>query len=196
VDGVVEGGQTMNPSTQDMLEAVEAVPYDEVILLPNNKNVVLAARQVDALSTKNVRVLETSTMPQGVAAVVAFHPERPVGENLQAMREASQHVQTIEVTHAVRDTQSNGLAVHKGDVIALINDSLEHAGADYGSVVGAALTGIGAGEYELVTIYRGQQATDSETDRLGASIKDQFPSLEVEMQAGGQEHYPFILSVE
>jgi DAK2 domain fusion protein YloV len=196
VDAIVEGGQTMNPSTQDMLEAVEAVPYGEVLLLPNNKNVVLAAGQVGELTDKTVHVLDTHTMPQGVAAVVAFHPERSAADNLAAMREAAEHVQTIEVTHAVRDSRSNGLKVKKGDVIALINDRLEHAGEDYGAVVGAALDQISADGYELVTIYRGQQATDSEAERLTESIHDRFPGLEVEIQAGGQEHYPFVLSVE
>jgi dihydroxyacetone kinase-like predicted kinase len=196
VDAIVEGGQTMNPSTQDMLEAVEAVPYGEVLLLPNNKNVVLAARQVGELTGKAVHVLETHTVPQGVAAVVAFHPERSASDNLAAMREAAEHVQTIEVTHAVRDSRSNGLKVKKGDVIALINDRLEHAGADYGTVVRAALDGISADGYELVTIYRGQQATDSQAEHLTESIRGSFPELEVEVQSGGQEHYPFILSVE
>jgi dihydroxyacetone kinase-like predicted kinase len=186
----------MNPSTQDMLGAVESVPYDEVVLLPNNRNVVLAAAQVPGLSTKTVHVIPTESVPQGIAALVAFNPERAGDENVELMGEAARHVQTIEVTHAVRDTRSNGLRVRKGDVIALINDKLKHAGGDYGSVIRAALDGIGAANYELVTIYRGQQATDSEAKRLSEAIRGSFPGLEVELQAGGQEHYPFILSVE
>ncbi len=195
-DATVEGGQTMNPSTQDMLAAVESVPYDEVVLLPNNRNVVLAAAQVPGLSGKRVQVVPTESVPQGIAAIVAFNPERPVDQNLQEMRKAAGHVQTIEVTHAVRDSRSNGLRVKKGDVIALINDKLKHAGADYGSVVRAALDGIKAADYELVTIYRGLQATDVEAEKLSEAIRGRFPGLEVELQAGGQEHYPFILSVE
>jgi uncharacterized protein len=196
VDEIVEGGQTLNPSTQDMLLAVDRLPYDHVLLLPNNKNVVLAASQAGELTAKSIEVLPTHTMPQGIAAVVAFHPERPLAENVAAMREAAGHVQTIEVTHAVRDTRSNGLTVHEGDVIALINDRLEHAGTEYDSVVGAALSGIGAADYELVTIYRGQGATDSQAERLTESIRGSYPGLEVEVQSGGQELYPFILSVE
>jgi DAK2 domain fusion protein YloV len=196
VDAVVEGGQTMNPSTQDLLEAVEGLPYDEVVLLPDNKNIVLTARQVDALTPKRVHVLETHTVPQGIAAVVAFHPERSAQENLAAMREAVRSVQTIEVTHAVRDSTSNGLSVKKGDVIALVNDRLEHAGHEYGTVIAAALSDIGASDYELVTIYRGQQATDSEATRLTDAIRGSYPDLEIELQSGGQELYPFILSVE
>src|SRR5262249_51888279 len=116
VDEIVEGGQTMNPSTQDMLLAAERLPYDQVFLLPNNKNVILAASQVGDLTPKSIEVLPTHTVPQGVAAVVAFNPERPAAENAAAMKQAAEHVQTIEVTHAVRDSRSNGLAVHKGDV--------------------------------------------------------------------------------
>jgi dihydroxyacetone kinase-like predicted kinase len=195
-DAIVEGGQTMNPSTQDMLEAVERVPYPEVVLLPNNKNVVLAASQVADLSNKRVHVLPTETVPQGVAAMVAFNAERAAAENLDSMLDAARRVQTIEVTHAVRDTRSNGLRVRKGDVIALINDKLRHAGRDYGSVIRDALNAIGAADYELVTVYRGQQATDAEAESLATAIRGSFPSLEVELQPGGQEHYPFIVSVE
>jgi DAK2 domain fusion protein YloV len=196
VDAIVEGGQTMNPSTQNLLEAVERVPYQEVVLLPNNKNVVLAANEVDALTQKHVRVVETRTVPQGVAAVVAFSPERDVAANLDAMRDAARRVQTIEVTHATRDSRSNGMRVRKGDVIALINDELQHAGQDYRTVVQQALQGIGADGYELVTIYRGSQASDRDAEEVTECIQGSFPGLEVEMQIGGQELYPFILSVE
>jgi DAK2 domain fusion protein YloV len=196
VDAIVEGGQTMNPSTQDLLEAVQRAPYDDVVLLPNNKNVVLAAGQVDALTEKRVHVLDTHTVPQGIAAMVAFHPERTADENVAAMREAARSVQTIEVTHAVRDSRSNGVVVKKGDVIALTNDHLEHVGQEYDAVVRDALSGIGAGDYELVTIYRGSQATDSQTTSVADAIRETFPGLEIELQAGGQELYPFILSVE
>ncbi len=196
VDSIVEGGQTMNPSTQDLLDGVQRLPYRDVILLPNNKNVVLAAAQVTGLTDKAVHVLETHTVPQGVAAVVAFRADRPLEANLEAMRDAAAHVHTIEVTHAVRDTRSNGMRVRKGDVIALIDDRLEHTGKDYGSVVRQALEGLGASEFELVTIYRGEQATELEAEDLSASIRGTFPGLDIEVQAGGQEHYPFILSVE
>ncbi|HEY4027739.1 MAG TPA: DAK2 domain-containing protein [Candidatus Dormibacteraeota bacterium] len=196
VDEIVEGGQTMNPSTKDLLAAVERLPYAQVLLLPNNKNVVLAASQVDDLTEKGVHVVGTHSAPQGVAAVVAFNPDRTAEENIAAMREAADRVRTIEVTHAVRDTRSNGVVVRKGDVIVLIDDKLEHAGKEYGSVVQAALDRIGAGDYELITIYRGQQATDSEATHLTEAIRGTYPGLEVEVQSGGQEHYPFILSVE
>src|SRR6267142_6514285 len=195
VDAIVEGGQTMNPSTQDMLTAIESVPYDEVILLPNNKNVILAAKQVLGLTKKKVHVLETHSVPQGVAAVVAFRADRPGSENLAAMKAEINRVHTIEVTHAVRDTRSNGLKVKKGDVIGLSNDKLEAAGSDYAEVVNKALGKLD-GTFELITVYRGKDATDDELAQLESEIRSRYPGLEVEVQQGGQQHYPFILSVE
>jgi DAK2 domain fusion protein YloV len=196
VDAIVEGGQTMNPSTQDMLTAIESVPYDEVILLPNNRNVILAAKQVLGLTKKKVHVIETHGVPQGVAAVVAFRAERSGVENVDAMKAEAQRVQTIEVTHAIRDTRSNGLKVRKGDVIGLINEKLEFAGTDYAEVVKKALGKLGPDSYELVTVYRGQGASDDEMAKLESEIRTNYPDLEVEIQQGGQQHYPFILSVE
>jgi DAK2 domain fusion protein YloV len=195
-DVVVEGGQTMNPSTQDMLGAVTTAPYQEVILLPNNGNVILAAAEVTKLSSKTVHLLETHTMPQGIAAAVAFSPELPPAEVVKDMRKAADHVQTIEVTRAVRDTRSNGMRVKKGDVICLVNDKLKYKGDAYGEVVRDAISGLGADSYELVTVYRGEGATDSEANLVTSAIHETFPKLEVEMQTGGQEHYPFILSIE
>jgi dihydroxyacetone kinase-like predicted kinase len=196
VDAIIEGGQTMNPSTQDMLTAIESVPYDEVILLPNNGNVIAAAKQVAGLTKKKVHLVETHSVPQGVSAVVAFRPERPAAENLRAIRAEAERVQTIEVTHAIRDTRSNGVKVRKGDVIGLINAKLEFAGDDYAEVVKQALGRLGPDSYELVTVYRGEQATDAEMSKLESEIRSHYPGLEVEVQQGGQQHYPFILSVE
>jgi len=196
VDAIIEGGQTMNPSTQDMLTAIESVPYNEVILLPNNGNVVAAAKQVVGLTKKKVHLVETHSVPQGVSAVVAFRPEQSGDANMRAMKAEAERVQTIEVTHAVRDTRSNGLRVKKGDVIGLINQKLEFAGGDYADVVKKALGRLGPNEYELVTVYRGEQASDDELAELESEIRSQYPGLEVEVQQGGQQHYPFILSVE
>jgi DAK2 domain fusion protein YloV len=196
VDAIVEGGQTLNPSTQDMLTAVDGVHYDHVVLLPNNGNVILAAKEIAGLTKKKVHLIETRNVPQGIAAVVAFSPERSVDETVAAMRAEAARVQTIEVTHAVRDTRSNGLRVKKGDVIGLVNDKLEFAGTDYAEVVKRALSKLGPDDYELVTVYRGEDASDEELEKLESSIRSSYPALEVEVQQGGQLHYPFILSVE
>jgi len=165
-------------------------------LLPNNANVIMAAKQVVSLTKKQVRLIETHSVPEGVAAVVAFSQDKPVAENLQAMKAEAERVQTIEVTHAVRDTRSNGLKVKKGDVIGLINEKLEFAGGDYAEVVNKALGKLGTDAYELVTVYRGEDASDEELKHLESSIRSSYPTLEVEVQQGGQLHYPFILSVE
>ena len=196
VDAIVEGGQTMNPSTQDMLVAIESVPDQEVILLPNNRNVILAAKQVTCLTKKKVHIVETHSVPEGVAAVVAFRPDRSGADNVATMKAEAERVQTIEVTHAVRDTRSNGLRVKKGDVIGLINEKLEFSGADYAEVVNKALGKLGPDSYELVTLYRGEGASEDEVASLQSAIQSTFPGLEVEVQQGGQQHYPFILSVE
>ena len=195
-DAIIEGGQTLNPSTQDMLTAIESIPYDEVVLLPNNGNVIAAAKQVIGLTKKQVHIVETHSVPQGVSALVAFRQDRAAAENVRAMKAEAARVQTIEVTHAVRDTRSNGLRVRKGDVIGLINEKLEFAGVDYAEVVNQALGRLGPDAYELVTVYRGEQASDAEMAKLESEIRTQYPGLEVEVQQGGQHHYPFILSVE
>ena len=196
VDAIVQGGQTMNPSTQEMLQAIDSLRYHEVLLLPNNGNVILAAKQVPGLTAKKVHVLETRSVPQGIAAVVAFQPDRSAAENLKLMQAEADRVQTIEVTHAVRDSRSNGLKVKKGDVIGLINDKLEFTGSDYVEVVNKALGKLGPDGYELVTVYRGEEASDDQLAELAADLKKHYPGLEVEIQQGGQQHYPFILSVE
>jgi hypothetical protein len=195
-DEVVEGGQTMNPSTEDMLKAVERAGYDEVLLLPNNKNVVLAASQVGELTSKRVRVVETATVPQGIAAAVAFSPERDAEENAGAMREAAARVQTIEITRAVRDTRQGGREVRKGDVIALVNDRIAETGADYPSVIQASIESLGMDDYELITIYQGAEVVAKDAEALREALSERYPEVEVELLAGGQEHYPYILSVD
>ena len=196
VDTLVEGGQTMNPSTQDMLQAVDELPYDEVILLPNNGNVIPAATQVPALTEKKVHLVPTRNVPQGIAALVAFNAMRPGGDNVKAMEQASDQIQTIEVTHAVRDSSADGVKVKKGDVIALVNDKLRHAGKSYGAVVSEAIRDVGPDGYELVTVYSGRDAGPEELKEVTEALSRDFPHLSVEVQDGGQQHYPFILSVE
>lgn len=195
-DEVVEGGQTMNPSTQDMLEAVERVDYDEVLLLPNNKNVVLAASQVNDLTGKAVHVVATATVPQGIAAAIAFSPERGAEDNEAAMREAADHVQTIEITRAVRDTRHNGKEVRKGDVLSLVNDEIAETGDDFSSVIQASIEGLNLDDYELITIYQGAEVEEKDAEALREALSQRYPDVEVELLAGGQEHYPYILSVD
>ncbi|MGH7903761.1 MAG: DAK2 domain-containing protein [Candidatus Dormibacteraceae bacterium] len=196
VDAIVEGGQTMNPSTQDMLNAVNEVPYPVVLLLPNNKNVLPAAAEVARLTAKTVHVVRSRSVPQGIASVVSFSPDRDLDQNIRAMEQALDQVRTIEVTRAVRDTRADGMAVKKGDIIALVDSKLESSGSDYADVVVKALSKVGGSGRELVTVYTGEGATVEEAESLAADLSSRFPDLEVELQAGGQQHYPFILSLE
>jgi fatty acid kinase len=195
-DRVVEGGQTMNPSTQDLLEAVTAANADNVIILPNNKNVILTAEQVNGLAKdSDVRVVSSQTLPQGITALLALDADASLDDNVARMQAALGGVTTVEVTTAVRDTVADGHQIHAGDVIALVDDRITQVGDDVGSVVEAAVKAAPA-EPELITIYRGAGVPDTEATALADGLRELHPGVEVELHDGGQEHYPFILSLE
>ncbi len=196
VDAVVPGGQTMNPSTQELLAAIATVPSDKVIVLPNNGNIILAAEQAKSLSDKQVFVVPSKTLPQGIAALLAFNYQASADENAQAMREAIKQVQTVEVTRAVRSVQVNGLSVVEGQLIGLINDTLAAADEDEGALVGTLLERVGAQDYEIVTLYYGQDLPIEHAEALADTIRATYPNLEVEVIDGGQPHYHYIISVE
>jgi hypothetical protein len=193
---IIRGGQTMNPSTQEILSAVEEVDAQKVLVLPNNSNVILAARQASELADKEVMVVPTKTIPQGISALLAFNYQADMQTNAQRMTQAAAEIQTIEVTRAVRSTQINSISVTQGDVIGLLNDRLAAAGQDYAAVVLDILGQISAEDYEVVTIYFGQDAIQEDADALAEQILDQYPDLEVEVHEGGQAHYRYILSLE
>lgn len=193
---VVSGGQTMNPSTEELLKAIEGVKADNVIVLPNNRNVILSAQQAKTLSHKNVFVIPTKTIPQGIAALLAFNYQADAATNAQIMEKAFGHVQTVEVTRAVRSARVNGLVVHEGDVIGLINGDLKVSGNDYHQVMLDALESLPLDENEILTVYYGENVGEAEAQALADKIKAQFSHLEVEIINGGQPHYPYILSLE
>ena len=193
---VVSGGQTMNPSTEELLKAVESTPSDEVIILPNNKNIVLAAQQARALSEKKVEIVPTITVPQGIAALLALNYQADLVANAQIMIEAAQAIQTAEITTAVRSAQINGMRVREGEVIGLVNGKLEVKGGSRAEVVMAALKGLRAADYEIITIYYGESVTEDEAQQLAREIMDLYPKQEVEVVDGGQPHYHYILSAE
>ncbi len=194
--GVVEGGQTMNPSTEDLLAAVNASGQDEVIILPNNKNVIMTAQQVSGLSDKSVTVVPSRTVPQGISALLNLDPSADLKSNSAAMRSALDGVQTIEVTKAVRSTSVNGLKIKHGDMIALVNGKITRAGNDALEVLDGALTALKPDGFELCTIYVGADVKDDEAEGVAGQIRELFPKLEVQLQRGEQEHYPFIVSLE
>ncbi len=193
---VVPGGQTMNPSVRQILQAVDLAPSDHVLLLPNNKNIVLTAGQVVSLSKKHVHVVPTRTIPQGIAALLAFNYDLGAEENASAMTEALESVSTIEIARAVRKTEINGTRIRKGQFIAIQNDKgLIAAGDEVADVVLDSLDRVVTAEAELVTLYWG-----AEVDSLTAqSVRDRTHErygIEVELVNGGQPHYDFIISVE
>jgi DAK2 domain fusion protein YloV len=194
--GVVEGGQTMNPSTEDLLAAVNASGQDEVIILPNNKNVIMTAQQVSSLSDKSVTVVPSRTVPQGISALLNLDPSADLRANSAAMSSALDGIQTIEVTKAVRSTSVNGLKIKNGDMIALVNGKITRAGKDAVEVMDSAIEGLQPDGYELCTIYAGVDVQDDEAERVAGHVRELFPGLEVQLQRGEQDHYPFILSLE
>jgi uncharacterized protein len=196
VDAVVAGGQSVNPSTQDLLAAVEAAPATDVLLLPNNRNVILAAEQVPPLSAKRVRVVPSLSLPQGISALLAFDFSLDLEANAQAMIRALSRVRTIEVTRAIRDSDVDGLAIVAGDVISVLDDRVVAAGGTPGDVVARALDTIAPDEVETVTIYAGTDALDEERQSMVRLIEARFPSANVELQSGEQPLYSYVIAVE
>jgi DAK2 domain fusion protein YloV len=193
---VVEGGQTMNPATEELLAAVNAMAADKVIILPNNKNIILTAQQVTGLSDKAVSVVPSRTVPQGISALLSLDPEAGLEANAKTMAGALDGVQTIEVTRAVRNSAANGLKIKTGDVIALVNGKITHAGGEPVEVIGRAIESLGPNGYELLTVYAGAEAGEADLDAVAKQLRDQFEGLSVEVQRGEQAHYPYILSLE
>ena len=197
VSAIVPGGQTMNPSTQELLEAVQRCPSSKVILLPNNGNVIMSARQVPELVTgKEVYVIPSDSLPQGVGALLAFNFEADFPTNCQAMEQASKHVQTAEITQAVRTVQIDGINVTEGDIIGLVNNRLVTAGTDRQTVVRDTLTRMNVAQFEIVTLYSGENVNAAAADEMAQRIKEWFPAQEIEVVHGGQPYYDFIISAE
>jgi uncharacterized protein len=197
VQGVVTGGQTLNPSTAELLAAVEAVNADQVVVLPNNKNIIPVAGQLDALTKKSVRVVPTTSMPAALAALVVYDPEADVDVNLEEMTEGAASVATGEITQAVRDTNSDVGAVTTGDWIGLVRG--DGIVAVSGSLVGAAcalLDFLITPGREIVTVITGSDSTAGHTDALLAWILEHRPDVQVEVHRGGQPLYPYLFGVE
>lgn len=193
---IVPGGQTMNPSTEELLAAVEAVDAQQVILLPNNSNVILSARQVLNLTSKEVYVVPTESMPQGIAALLGFNFESDFQSNCQAMTEAATSIQTAEITTAVRTVQVGSVRVREGDFIGLVDGNLVIAGRDINSVIRETLQRMNIERHEIVTIYFGEGVTRLQAEETAKSIKEKHSHLEIEVVDGGQPHYAYILSAE
>jgi DAK2 domain fusion protein YloV len=194
---IVSGGQTMNPSTQDLYQAIAKLRTDQVIILPNNGNILMAAQQAQALTTdKSVAVVPSKSVPQGISALLALNPHADWSRNIYAMTAALGSVQTGEVTIAVQDARFDGIEVHAGDVIGLLNDELTAKGPDSVAVVKTLLEQMGAADREIIALYYGQPVTAQEADALLAELSDLFPNQEIEIVSGGQPFYHYIISAE
>jgi DAK2 domain fusion protein YloV len=193
---VVRGGQTMNPSIQEIVEAVEEVPGDEVIILPNNGNVIMAAEQAKAVSKKEIYVVPSKTVPQGISAILSAMPDQDVSSNVERMVAALKDVKTGEVTKAVRDAQFNGMEVRKGEPIGLLDGKLAVKGDTIENVVIKLLEQMDAESGEIVTLYCGENTTKEQAEKVASLIEERFPDLEVELVRGNQPHYDFIFSLE
>lgn len=197
VDYVIEGGQTMNPSTEDILNACDQVNAETIFVLPNNKNIILAANQAkDIIEDKTIIVVPTKTIPQGITAMISFSPDMSPEENLEAMKDASQCVRTGEITYAVRNTTIDGHAIEKDDIMALGDDGLLAVAKEKDQAVLEAVKAMVNDESEIITIYYGQDIPEEEAEELAARIRKAYPQVETELQYGGQPIYYYFLSVE
>jgi DAK2 domain fusion protein YloV len=193
---IIEGGQTMNPSTEDILKVVESVPQNEVIILPNNGNIIMSARQTETLTKKKVVVVPTDTIPQGMAALIALNFEGSLEDNSKAMLAASKAVETGELTRAVRDAKVNGMDVKSGEYIGLHNNAMVTTAADLDSAAWALMEHMGAADRELITIYWGGEATEDAANKFVSGVGERYPGAEVELVHGGQPFYDYIISAE
>jgi DAK2 domain fusion protein YloV len=193
---IVHGGQTMNPSTKEILQAVKDVASDKVIILPNNKNIVLTAQQVRKLTDKQIEIVPTHTIPQGVAALLTFDYEADYATNVQLMKEAIDRVKTIEITQAVRPANLNGLKIKKKQAIGLLDDELLAVGTAPEDVLHKILAKVHLRKTEIMTIYYGQDVKPAQAEAVGESVRQKYPQSQVEIIRGGQPHYSYIVSIE
>ena len=193
---VIKGGQAMNPSIQELLEAIESVPGDEVIILPNNSNVIMAAEQVRQIANKKVHVIPSKTVPQGISALLAAMHNQDVATNVAHMEGALRDVKTGEVTNAVRDARFDSIEVKEGDPIGMLDGKLAAKGESTEDVALKLLEKMDADEGEILTLYCGESVTMEEAKVLAEKIQERHPNLEMELVWGGQPHYHYIFSLE
>ena len=197
VDYVIEGGQTMNPSTEDMLNAIEKVHAENIFIFPNNKNVVLAANQAAGLcEDKNIIVLATANAPQGISAMIAFDSTMTLEDNKNNMLEAVSNVKSGQVTYAVRDTSIDGKAIHEGDIMGIGDKGLVSVGNDISDVTFDLIKDAVDEDSELISIYYGADVKKEDAEAFAARVEESFPDCDVQNYYGGQPIYYYIVSVE
>ena len=197
VDYIIEGGQTMNPSTEDMLNAIDHVNADNIFILPNNKNIVLAANQAASLvEDKKIIVIPTKTIPQGITALINFIPDQSAEENAERMTEELENVKTGQVTYAVRDTVIDDKEIKQGDYMGIGDKSILAVGKDIKSTTEDMVAEMVDEESAIICIYYGEEVTEEDANALGAALEEKYPEIEVEIHFGGQPIYYYVISVE
>ena len=197
VDYLIEGGQTMNPSTEDMLNAIEKVNADTIFIFPNNKNIILAANQArDLTEDKKIIVVPTKTVPQGITAIINYVPEKTPEENAQTMEEEISHVKTGQLTYAVRDTHIDEKVIHAGDIMGVGDHAILAVGREIDPVAEETVALMMDDESELISIYYGEDMKEEEAEALHERIAKAYPDCDVELNYGGQPIYYYIISVE
>lgn len=194
---IIPGGQTMNPSVKEILQAVESVPSEKVIVLPNNKNIILSASQVKSLTTKDIAIIASKTLPQGIAALLAFNYEGTLEDNVELMEEAISTVKTVEITKSVRKTKLNNLEINIGDYIGITDDKdIVAAGKDINIITNKSLDAANIKRFEVITIYYGNDVPDSDAEDFANKLREKYPEKQVELVSGGQPYYFYIISLE
>ena len=196
VDKVVTGGQTMNPSTDDIVRAVDAVPAETVYVFPNNKNIILAAQQAVPLASKKVIIIPTQTIPQGVAALLAFDPTATEADNIAALEEAVSRVKTAQITYASRDAEFDGHNITEGQFLSLFDSSILTHGEDFDYVIDKTIAEIASYEPEFITIFYGEDVDEARANAVAEAMTARVPSAEITVLDGGQPVYYFMISVE
>lgn len=196
VDQIVDGGQTMNPSIQDLAEAADATGAKNVIILPNNTNIILAAQQASELTERNVVVLPTKSVPMGISAALAFNPDASVEENERAMTEAANSVHTASITYAVRDTNYDSREIHSGDIMGMLDNKLEILGHSAEDVAVECAEKMVHEDSSLITVYYGSDVSEERARELGDVLEEKYPDCDVEVQNGGQPLYYYLVAVE
>lgn len=197
VDYLIEGGQTMNPSTEDMLNAIEQVNADAIFILPNNKNIILAANQAQALTKdKKIVVIPSKTVPQGITAMINYEPGKSVEENEELMKESLQAIRTGQITYAVRDTHIDDKEIKQGNIMGIGDHSILAVGEEIPAVTKETVSLMMEEDSELISVYYGEDVTEEEANALGDELMEEYPDCEVEVYAGGQPIYYYVVSVE
>ena len=197
VDYIIEGGQTMNPSTEDMLNAIDQINADNIFIFPNNKNIILAANQAKELTEdKNIIVVPTKTVPQGITAIINYVPDISIEENEAVMTQEAQNVATGQVTYAVRDTMIDNKEIHQGDFMGIGDKGILSVGTDLQNVAFEMVSEMMKDDYELISIYYGADISEEQAEELVTRIQNEFSSCDVELQYGGQPIYSYVVSAE